>query len=265
MADITPGYDFEATETPNAAKLLIQAKGLTIAGLTADDLPIAVASVIDSIESGTTGASLPAEGWMWVDGNNNIWVETRWTRANTDSGATEMRAACYLNRPCEGGWATRRFYDAGLGSGGGTARDEGEPITPLHGGDVEIAHFLDGYLDWIPIQNGPGNPLLTGGGLLGWVDESASSGVRPHVVGRGGAMTRLNQPYPDAHGTQDTYRMQFTTSQTLQWLPTSSNSNVNRIQGQEFGKHWRRGSGSTATGKMTLWVFAQPIIGNQST
>lgn len=94
---ITPGYDFGTTEVPTRAKFFQQAQGLGITNVQFDDVNQALIASYGGEVSGTTGASMPGEGYLWTDPAGNTWIETvdGPVRINRNDGGWEsMRWNC---------------------------------------------------------------------------------------------------------------------------------------------------------------------------
>jgi hypothetical protein len=90
---ITPGYDFGTTEVPTNAKFKQAANGIQITGVQLQNVDQALVASYGGEVSGTTGASLPGEGYMWVDPAGNTWIETIGgpVRINRNDGGFESK------------------------------------------------------------------------------------------------------------------------------------------------------------------------------
>jgi hypothetical protein len=139
---ITPGYDFTVNEVPTFATVQQMASGLSIQGLTFDNVSATLIGQKTGNTSGGTGSSLPAEAWMWSAPDGTIWIEAIYT----DSGVTEKRPTP-LWTPY-GGWTTSRFkYVRGsglsvseLGTVATISDSLASPNNPL-----EVKHYEAGY------------------------------------------------------------------------------------------------------------------------
>ncbi len=90
--NIVPGYDFSVNEIPTRAKLGLMASGMSLTGISLDQIDGSV--IVVTVTDGTQ-TSLPAIGWLWVDGRANIW------------GRTEFGNV--IVRKSEGGWESNRI------------------------------------------------------------------------------------------------------------------------------------------------------------
>lgn len=136
---INPGYDFTVNEVPTHAKVLQTATGLSIGGLTLDNVAATLIGQLSGNTSGNTGASLPQEAWMWAAPDGTILIETFYT----ESDITEA-VVTPLWRP-GGGWASTRFrYVEGAGvadyAQGVQARISDNLAVPNAPEDVRIYH-----------------------------------------------------------------------------------------------------------------------------
>lgn len=94
MATIIPGYDFGVNEAPTREAFLRQARLMKASGLEIDSIDATLIG-LKSGNSGTTNASLPAQGWLWADPEGSLWVET-------------SHGPCMLKR-AGGGWESVRY------------------------------------------------------------------------------------------------------------------------------------------------------------
>jgi hypothetical protein len=176
-ATITPGYDFGVNETPDFSKMMLQAK-VTIADLGIDDLQDAnFIGVVRGTESGTTGASLPGEAWLWADPTGNIWIESNFDLQTTVS---LPRRACYLSK-AGGGWATVRYatdvQPTGIFTGVGMNVEDSDHANRL---DSETVYWQPTIRDFAAAAQ-----------FFGALHESGQSGLRQMVHGRGLATINL--------------------------------------------------------------------------
>ncbi len=104
MTTIVAGYDFGPQEIPNRAKLLQMATGLQVRDLDSDRIPGTFIRTLDGDVSGTSGATLPAIGWLWADPGGNLWVE----QFSIASGAVTNQTSRIIWR-AEGGWVSGRW------------------------------------------------------------------------------------------------------------------------------------------------------------
>lgn len=104
--NIVPGYDFSVNEIPTRAKLGLMASNLSLTGISLDQVDSSV--IVVTVTDGTQ-TSLPAIGWLWVDGRQNVWGRTAYGNV--------------IVRKSEGGWESNRIPYAP----GGTASDYALP------------------------------------------------------------------------------------------------------------------------------------------
>jgi hypothetical protein len=95
--EITPGYDFGLTEIPTKNKFLQAALGIDIGKIQFEDVDVSLVASYGGEVSGSTGASLPGEGYLWTDPAGNTWIET-------------VDGPVRLNRN-DGGWESMRWHN----------------------------------------------------------------------------------------------------------------------------------------------------------
>jgi hypothetical protein len=183
MATIVPGYDFGNIEIPLFATMQKAALGLSITGLTADDIESALVSVLTGDTSGASGASMPDQAWMWADPSGQLWIETKWLHGSSPS---EERLAVPLVKR-DGGWASGRFRVGDILGGAGNNQGE-KAIVAFQNAFTEHETF------W---QIGQANFNQDGGRCAGVVWDSAVSGSRVVVVGQGGIEMYFPQNDPE--------------------------------------------------------------------
>jgi hypothetical protein len=89
---ITPGYDFGVTEIPTKAKIQQMLSGGELTGIDISQINTGLIG----LKTADSSVSLPAEGWMWVDVQGCVWVQSRF-------GATKLWRGSW------GGMETRRY------------------------------------------------------------------------------------------------------------------------------------------------------------
>lgn len=91
--EITPGYDFSTTEVPTKALFQQAASGLTVGKIQFSNVDVSLVASYGGDVSGTTGASLPGEGYLWTDPEGNTWIETvdGPVRLNRNDGGFESK------------------------------------------------------------------------------------------------------------------------------------------------------------------------------
>lgn len=200
---ITPGYDFTVNETPNTTTVNQTASGLSISGLTLENVAATLIGQLSGNTSGDTGASLPQEAWMWASPDGTIWVETMYT----DSDVTEA-VPTPLWSP-GGGWHSTRFKYApasgiaiaGQGAIVNISDNLAEPNNPLSVRHYEkaynvlnAAHFVGTYSHATPTSGYSGTHGLV----------VAGRGVAPMFL-----HTNTITQAPAAYG----WRQNYTTAQ----------------------------------------------------
>jgi len=248
MATITPGYDFTAAEVPTFNKMLQAALGLQIADLGLADLPADLIAMVTGTVSGSTGSSLPAEGWMWYTPAGELWVETRWLLPGIGaaSGTSEQRIACPLFRP-QGGYGSVRWRLAAI------TTEIGTNITTTTRHDNDERFHVWGETNT--------NGASDGGRCLGLNWETGTSGSRAVVILRGPATIR-DLGFA-TEGQQDDARAIRNSSGAWQQLSfQQSNAGAGGRYGlaTAIGRSYQRGT-TAVTAMGGWWLHAGVVYG----
>jgi hypothetical protein len=253
--DIAPGYDFSIDETPTYNKFLLAAKRLKVTNLDFNDVTASIRLMLNGQQSGGSGASLAAEGWMWYDPNGDLWLRQRWTWDDFGmTGQSEEISITPLVRTL-GGYASCRmpFWDGANPEGGRPvyakvlAADDSKEYSPANVG------FSSG---WVTFQ-------ADSAPFWGYQPDTMVSGARQCFVGRGGVRQWIGT-FP-ANETQP-HRM--TSSNGIQYQSLDMNDttyNYKRWTGELYG-HGPESvlSGSNRTNWCMKWVYSKAMHGHFS-
>ena len=178
MPTIVPGYDFGVHETPTRELLLRQARFLQVSGIGIDSIAATLIGMRNGA-SGSSAASLPAQGWLWSDPEGSMWVKTL-------HGEVRLKRA-------GGGYETRR-YGRGVAAVT-TSVQAGYPIemdtTDATSQQTEGCSYLLGASDCIATFRAFFDDSDNGASHRNtWISaETITSSVSfPRVVGRGMAL-----------------------------------------------------------------------------
>jgi hypothetical protein len=157
--EITPGYDFGLTEIPTKNKFLQAALGIDIGKIQFEDVDVSLVASYGGEVSGSTGASLPGEGYLWTDPAGNTWIET-------------VDGPVRLNRN-DGGWESMRWHN--------NTRLVGQDDARGFGVELEGAGGSENSMRFRTIMRS----VVGGSGyIVGIATNTASSGPE-RIVGKG--------------------------------------------------------------------------------
>jgi hypothetical protein len=115
---IIPGYDFGTNEIPTRSNFQ-QAARVTITGLGFSHVRADITKVIGGQATGGTGATLPAQGYIWVDLAGNTWVKTNNGNVQLNRGGGGYESNRWEINPSTGGINEQRGRGAEVESGAG--------------------------------------------------------------------------------------------------------------------------------------------------
>jgi hypothetical protein len=225
MARLVTGYDFAATEIPTKAKLHQMLAGMSVAAIS----PALINSSLVGVNFGTSGTTLPAEGWMWADISGTLWVRT------TNGSAKLWRS--------QGGWSTIRFPTLGV------IDTITLPQTPngarailrnriAHGGDAGDTN--ESNVGWFQTADQSGTPIGKG-------EDTTVSGVFSLWVMRGGVVWQ----YAIRAAMPDLFRRHSSPGQTEMQGDVLPLTDANSRNNQYFGF----GSVNISTAQCFGWMY----------
>ena len=109
---ISPGYNFSVNEIPTSLLFKRQAEGLKITGIPASQLEGDIVAIVFGTNTGASGATPPATGWIWVDGAGHRNIRVTEPDATTPFEDVRMWSA-------HGGYETSRTGAVPLAAGDG--------------------------------------------------------------------------------------------------------------------------------------------------
>lgn len=256
-ANIVPGYDFAQDETPTYNKFLLAAKRLQVTNLDFQDVNTTIRLMLNAQESGGSGASMAAEGWMWFDPYGDMYIRQRWTWDDFGmTGQSEEYSLTPVFRTL-GGYASSRmpFWDGGNPEGG-------KPVSPhVIGADDSKEYspanigFTSGWVQY-HVDSAP---------FWGYQPDTMVSGVRQYFVGRG-AVRQWIGTFPGA----ETIPHRMFSSNGIQYLSvdmTDTSQDYKRWSGELYGHHPEaglQGGGPTRTNWCMKWVYSKAMHGHYS-
>jgi len=173
--NITPGYNFGATEVPKNATLALSVAGMSLTGIDISQ----IATTILGIKHGNTDTSLPDVGWMQRDDANGIWIKTE-AEITASPGGEFDYGRVRLFRANWGGWESNRY------------KMENERDTFTYSA-IDISRFR-GILQPVPNNDtNPSNVFIRGKNGAGAdtmslkTMETGLTGLHTRVAGRGGS------------------------------------------------------------------------------
>ena len=253
---IVPGYDFAIDEVPTYNKFRLAASRLQINDLDFNDVNTSIRIILNAQESGGSGATMAAEGWMWYDPNGDLYIRQRWTDEDFGmTGHTEAQSITPLVRTL-GGWASTRVpFEGGVNNEGGrplymdvlSADDVKEYSLPN-------VYFLAGWVTY-HVDSTP---------FVGYGPDTMASGTRPYFVGRG-AVRQWIGTFPASESAP--HRM--ISFNGTQYASTDMNHvgslDYKRWSGELYGAHPSATLGGSSNSNWPMkWVYSKAMHGHYS-